>query len=1001
MLAGVQVRLIDAARTVDVTAHASGLQFTTVEVGGYETASMRIDLPRSDVPRLDEHTRVVIADEQGRDLWEGFATDPGRTLDEDGDGFDLVATGTMVLASDRVRPLVYLDGDQTHWERASTSVESAQVQTTEGGGWRLAHPQGYPIGTGAVAALAYRQLEHATQGIGAVRLSYVCGTDLGYELQAWRVGPDGTVAQVATFPASVTPVTETLRVGTDWADGAAAVLQLRWVRTGGATNVTDALAWCDVTALVVQGARVDRYGTPVPPDPTDTTLTADEVVEDLIGRGMLASVDPDAAVVEDTGQVYHQLAFPDGVRGSSVLAALREPNPDVLWSYGPRTRNGRYAFTWAPAAETVRYDVTDEDALTRVAPEDSRCHALTVYYRVSETDDRRRSVTVTLDGLPDGARTREADPLVLDEYVTDAEAEQAGWDRLAELADIAMGGTATITRRVFDRARGTLVEPVEVRPGWLARIEETGELLRVTAVTVGVDDDGASAELTLGDAPRTVEDQLAGLIRGDITAGAPLIPPPAPPVPPVVTAAPEAQSDGQAPGNSPTPTILSGIGSLFITWEEISNTDPVIYDVYVSTASPVTKGPSTYAGSVMGTMLLVRQLPTGAALANNTTYYARIVARDADGEAPISAEASGTAIAKIRSTEITDAAISTPQLATNAVTSDKIAANQIYAGHIVSGQITAEKLSGTAIDGKVITGAYIQSTSAGNRGIKLDGWNNLLLAYDSGGAETFRVDGNTGDVLITGAVRTSAWGKWIEMGETGPSDPVDELRMWNNEGLFEPVVCSLRNPSFRPGSAYFSTGFPSTGHHFHGEMDAWGTLLNAFYRTNFGHIFMLPGTQANWGGFHFKDSTNTNFRALFASAFVVPASKAEYKTEITRIADVDVSAELAKNGAHRWRWNLPEGKRLGPPLPAPPKARGTVTSEPPRAVLAGPLPPEQIEAEGLVVEDPHEPAVGLLADTMPDWMRAGDGYSLNAVVAFLWEALRQIDERLTRLEGTP
>lgn len=97
-------------------------------------------------------------------------------------------------------------------------------------------------------------------------------------------------------------------------------------------------------------------------------------------------------------------------------------------------------------------------------------------------------------------------------------------------------------------------------------------------------------------------------------------------------------SDGHAPGNSPTPTVRSGIGSLFISWTPISNADPVGYRVLIGTAPDT----GDVAATTTGSTLNLNTLADGTPLAYGTTYYVSVIAFDEDGDAPQSPEVTGT-----------------------------------------------------------------------------------------------------------------------------------------------------------------------------------------------------------------------------------------------------------------------------------------------------------------------------------------------------------------------
>lgn len=98
------------------------------------------------------------------------------------------------------------------------------------------------------------------------------------------------------------------------------------------------------------------------------------------------------------------------------------------------------------------------------------------------------------------------------------------------------------------------------------------------------------------------------------------------------------------------------------------------YDVHLSPTNGFVPSSGTWAASVQGTQVALRTLPGGSPLGYATTYYARVVARDADGAAPAGAQGSGS-----------------------------------------MDRVSAEALSATAIDGKTITGSLMRTASTGKR----------------------------------------------------------------------------------------------------------------------------------------------------------------------------------------------------------------------------------------------------------------------------------------------
>jgi hypothetical protein len=101
------------------------------------------------------------------------------------------------------------------------------------------------------------------------------------------------------------------------------------------------------------------------------------------------------------------------------------------------------------------------------------------------------------------------------------------------------------------------------------------------------------------------------------------------------------KTDGNPPASSPTPTVTGSIKSLFVKWDAVANNDPVVYEVHVGTTNNFTAGAGTKVGETSSTFTTITKLPDGNDLDYGTTYYVRLIAKDADGAAAVSAASSG------------------------------------------------------------------------------------------------------------------------------------------------------------------------------------------------------------------------------------------------------------------------------------------------------------------------------------------------------------------------
>lgn len=192
--------------------------------------------------------------------------------------------------------------------------------------------------------------------------------------------------------------------------------------------------------------------------------------------------------------------------------------------------------------------------------------------------------------------------------------------------------------------------------------------------------------------------------------------------------------DGTPPASSPTPSVVNGIGALYVFWTAVANADPVTYEVHLSASSGFTPGSGTKVSEVTDTYTVIRNLPGGTSpLAYGTTYYVKLIAKDADGSAAAGTQASGVP-QQTNTADIAANAITATQIAANAVTAAKIlagtitasqiAANTLTAGLIAAGAVTADKLSigVTTSNSLVANGGFEDADTSGTAGAIAAGW---------------------------------------------------------------------------------------------------------------------------------------------------------------------------------------------------------------------------------------------------------------------------------------
>lgn len=259
--------------------------------------------------------------------------------------------------------------------------------------------------------------------------------------------------------------------------------------------------------------------------------------------------------------------------------------------------------------------------------------------------------------------------------------------------------------------------------------------------------------------------------------------------------------DGAAPASSPTPVVTNGIGYLFIKWTVLATLDYTVYDVHVSTVNGFTPSSATLVGGTIDDFFFIKKQGTGAGSAvldYGTTYYVKIIARDIDGQAAASAQATGTpvqantpdiAVGAITAASaiIADLAVGTAKIQDAAITTAKVGLLQVTTALIADLNVSTAKIADAAIatakigdlqvtDAKISTltatkitagmisaqnialgtGGQLYSGSAltGGAGFVLN--DQGLSLYNSGGTRLIYLDATTGDGSITGGTITGA-----------------------------------------------------------------------------------------------------------------------------------------------------------------------------------------------------------------------------------------------------
>lgn len=531
------VRLVDGAGN-DRYVKFSGLRFRSVADGGMFSAQVTVYAGAHDFADLGPNDRMFVYANSGECVWEGYLDNPGVTRGPLGLVYNITATGPAGLASDFAQPYVVVDTGLAGWKRSNYSTKNADTRVDESTlsddpVLEVAAAEGKTVATSWCGDWKYTGIRDAGMKLGRVRADIIAGiAAANYRMQlVTRTGTGSGTIVDDQASATTTGSLSGSRGGGNNIPSGDDVVSLRAARITSATTGAEN-HWFDFSGVVVKAQLKNADGSNIATGSTANYVTADDIVNDMVGRGMLQFVDPNRlSVVAGTTQI-DQFANPDGITASGVFDILALHEPGNYWGYGNSNSAGLHEFWYAPWDDDkprfILDDTRDNVALTGGDVE--LCNRIVVSYETP--NGRTRSVqriasVPALGGAPGdvGARTRDAEPVSLPaEYGTAANAAAIG-DRILGISSwgspgstTPQAGTAVVRRNITDLATGLEIAPAvlqKVAPGSCALVASTGDLIRITEAECDVD--ARSTTLTLG-APRLTTEELIAMLtkRGPV-----------------------------------------------------------------------------------------------------------------------------------------------------------------------------------------------------------------------------------------------------------------------------------------------------------------------------------------------------------------------------------------------------------------------------------------------------------------------------------------------------
>lgn len=111
-------------------------------------------------------------------------------------------------------------------------------------------------------------------------------------------------------------------------------------------------------------------------------------------------------------------------------------------------------------------------------------------------------------------------------------------------------------------------------------------------------------------------------------------------------------SDGLSPANPPTALkATGGLNYINVSWTKVVNPDSTWYEVHMGTTSGFTVNAGSFVAEAFGTSQMVNSLPNGDPLLQETEYFFKVRAVDADGPGPESTAVSAE-LTQVLSTDL-------------------------------------------------------------------------------------------------------------------------------------------------------------------------------------------------------------------------------------------------------------------------------------------------------------------------------------------------------------
>lgn len=469
-----------------LTRQIHDLSFSTTAPGGFGTCTVDLNEPLDIEPRdFAQFGRLYIYDgRNGETVYEGRLDDPSRSVGADGQVWSLTAVGGSAHTTDTNLALTYLDRSLDGWEHsisASYDLKAGNAETRTGEATDTGNtlyvqiPASSPVATGDRVAFNYLRFQESGQNAALLNYQWDAGgTTTNYHARS--ISSTSVCADQDITTAGGDPTVRLIGVHFNTYDK---VFALMIYRAGAPETPGVDSNWVTYTDIRVGATRYNLNGTEKLSgySSADETISAGEVVADLIGR-CLPQVDGPSALIASTTFEFEHLSYPDAITPQQVLNDLATFEPGYYWAiWESNPDNDKWLMEYRAWPTSVQYEASTADGFDAPSSGAELFNKVNVRWKLPNGRTRittRTSTIRELDAAVGGPLVRTALIDAADNTVaTVTAANRLGDQFLAEHQFRGNAGRLRIAHPIWDYERCRMVRPWEIRAGALIRVRGT------------------------------------------------------------------------------------------------------------------------------------------------------------------------------------------------------------------------------------------------------------------------------------------------------------------------------------------------------------------------------------------------------------------------------------------------------------------------------------------------------------------------------------------------